>query len=463
MNFFVFVQPWRILKIFIFPILILTLLQPLASQHTLMRTYNINDGLVSNQVRGFYQDHAGFIWIITWEGLSRFEGHSFRNYTAAGQLAHPMVNAMIEGENGELYIAENDGTVDVIINGAVDISRRIKHNTAINKLIADKPGKIYAPSDASGISLFEKGNLIPLNSSGREISVGDFVTYNDLFFVCGSYNGVITTDHQNVKSWPGQTGDYNCLLKDSMTLWIGTPNGLLWVDLSDDQYNLIISPYYLYNWSKWNIKSLLKSSDGSIYISAIGGLIRIMKDKTWRLYTRSDGLPSEYITSVFEDSKGYIWIGTDQGIARLDVKNTIDVFTISEKLTDIAVSDIQPTADGSALVISDGRVIRVKSNQVNEEIDIPVSDIPYSFLIINDDTLVVTTRGRRKISGNKTQPWNKMPFTLEMFSIPWRDCILSSYSNKIIVACDGETFVDSTLTDHVLQCQEICLMSCGWD
>lgn len=35
-------------------------------------------------------------------------------------------------------------------------------------------------------------------------------------------------------------------------------------------------------------------------------------------YTTKDGLPSNTITTIFQDSKGYIWIGTNNGLARYD-------------------------------------------------------------------------------------------------------------------------------------------------
>ena len=432
-------------KIFIGISIVIFWNSPSYSQHTLMRTYNINDGLVSNQVRGFYQDQQGFIWIMTWEGLSRFDGHSFKNYTAPGQLAHPMVNAMIEGREGELYIDENDGTVDVITNGAVDISHRIKHKTAINKLIPDSSGKIFAPSYATGISFFDNGKLIPLNTLQKEISISDFKFYNNLFFVCGTFNGVLTRDHTAVKSWPGQTGEYNCLLIDSTTLWIGTPYGLLWTNLADEEYNLSSTSFHEQVWSKWNIKNLLRATDGSIYISAIGGMVRIMKDHTWRVYTRSDGLPSDYITSIFEDKKGYIWIGTDQGIARLDVNNTIDVFTITEKLSDRVISDIQPMSDRSALVISNGSVIRIHSGKLIERIKLPAADKPSSFLIIGSDTLVITSNGRRKVTDNNTFEWNKVSYFQDGFSIPIGDCIFSSQGNQAIISCASEVLEDTTM------------------
>ena len=35
-----------------------------------------------------------------------------------------------------------------------------------------------------------------------------------------------------------------------------------------------------------------------------------------RHFTVADGLPSNEVYHVFQDSKGYIWFGTDNGVAR---------------------------------------------------------------------------------------------------------------------------------------------------
>ena len=32
------------------------------------------DGLVSNAVSGIFQDDLGYLWIATWNGLSRYDG-----------------------------------------------------------------------------------------------------------------------------------------------------------------------------------------------------------------------------------------------------------------------------------------------------------------------------------------------------------------------------------------------------
>ena len=43
-------------------------------------TFNTRNGLSHNFVKHISQDSTGFLWISTWDGLSRFDGNEFRNY-----------------------------------------------------------------------------------------------------------------------------------------------------------------------------------------------------------------------------------------------------------------------------------------------------------------------------------------------------------------------------------------------
>lgn len=49
------------------------------SPYTINSFTTIN-GLAHNQVNNITQDGNGFLWLATWDGLSRFDGTSFKNY-----------------------------------------------------------------------------------------------------------------------------------------------------------------------------------------------------------------------------------------------------------------------------------------------------------------------------------------------------------------------------------------------
>lgn len=55
--------------------------------------------------------------------------------------------------------------------------------------------------------------------------------------------------------------------------------------------------------------------------------------------TAENGLPSEQIYCAIEDSKGFIWIGTKNGVARWDSKN-FEYFTIKDGLPNNEVTGI---------------------------------------------------------------------------------------------------------------------------
>jgi len=44
------------------------------------KTFTIDNGLPYNFVQHITQDSTGFLWISTWDGLSRYDGNDFRNY-----------------------------------------------------------------------------------------------------------------------------------------------------------------------------------------------------------------------------------------------------------------------------------------------------------------------------------------------------------------------------------------------
>lgn len=62
-------------------------------------------------------------------------------------------------------------------------------------------------------------------------------------------------------------------------------------------------------------------------------------------YSTKNGLPSNETYSIAQDKKGYIWVGTDRGVARFDGQK-FEVFTTEDGLLDNVVFNIQVDNDG---------------------------------------------------------------------------------------------------------------------
>ncbi|MBI5463957.1 MAG: hypothetical protein HY966_03255, partial [Ignavibacteriales bacterium] len=54
--------------------------------------YTSKEGLLSNYTLSLFQDSRGFLWIGSNDGLTSYDGHSFRNYTIADGLSFSRVN-----------------------------------------------------------------------------------------------------------------------------------------------------------------------------------------------------------------------------------------------------------------------------------------------------------------------------------------------------------------------------------
>ena len=72
-----------------------------------------NDGLSQSNVTAILQDHRGFMWFATGEGLNRYDGSSFvvykNNPNDPGSLSHNFIRDLVEDDHGYLWVAAHPG------------------------------------------------------------------------------------------------------------------------------------------------------------------------------------------------------------------------------------------------------------------------------------------------------------------------------------------------------------------
>lgn len=77
-------------------------------------TYTSLDGLVHNNILDIYTDSKGFVWLCTWNGVSRFDGYHFKNYCNEPDNSPVLHNRFIEVEedsNTHLWFKTYDGRI----------------------------------------------------------------------------------------------------------------------------------------------------------------------------------------------------------------------------------------------------------------------------------------------------------------------------------------------------------------
>lgn len=171
-----------------------------SSRYTFVN-YNTSQGLPDNNIQSLLQDSRGFLWVGTTEGLSRFDGKTFRNF------------------------------------------------------FAQKNDTIVKANDFSNIVEYKKGHLV-MNNYTRVIC---FNTYTEKFYL----PDLPEKNNISIIRWPGQTGFYiNCTDKayitddnlritDSITTLpaprASTHLGPVYLQGQTDLLVLYNGLYYLYN------------------------------------------------------------------------------------------------------------------------------------------------------------------------------------------------------------------------
>ena len=213
---------------------------------------------------------------------------------------------------------------------------------------------------------------------------GDEITINDIYCIAedkmgriwlatirsATDGGVMLTRYQgdvplDVQRFlftdPSQNSIHYFCMDSRELLWLATSGGLSFVDTREK--NVSLKSFHRFNMAngKFPCNDLIAvrcTSRGDIWVGGIGsGLIRCRYDAgkdelTYTQYTTENGLGSDNVYSILEDPSGNIWAGTENGLARVDIRTgRIDNNVLND---DVQSNSYQ---ENSALRLSGGRLL----------------------------------------------------------------------------------------------------------
>ena len=80
--------------------------------------YSTDDGLASNAISNIKQDDYGYLWLATWNGLSRFDGYHFFNYRTGNAShipnLHNRITDMVIDQTQNIWMRMYDGRIFVM-------------------------------------------------------------------------------------------------------------------------------------------------------------------------------------------------------------------------------------------------------------------------------------------------------------------------------------------------------------
>jgi ligand-binding sensor domain-containing protein len=104
-------------------------------------SYNLNSGLLSNEVNCVLQTADGFLWVASYAGLERYDGQEFQLMHATDGRPVTRVRRLFEDSRHRLWIGTNSG---LYIGEKGNITRdRTEASTYVRAFAESTDGNIY--------------------------------------------------------------------------------------------------------------------------------------------------------------------------------------------------------------------------------------------------------------------------------------------------------------------------------
>ncbi|MFO7867790.1 MAG: two-component regulator propeller domain-containing protein [Bacteroidales bacterium] len=343
------------------------------------KNFSVPEGLLHKTVFTITMDREGFVWIGTSNGLSRFDGNSFYNFTHNSDNKHSLhgtsIHAIEEGIDGKLWISTEKGIEYFDKKTESFHSAKIPDIQGINFT-----HNVHIDSDGSIWLFNHETNILALNASGdsiiRRIDTIPEISKNEIFLfeMTGNFlwiattKGIIKYNTKNSETtYIEKKPLFHCFssrhINDSTVIMSFLFDGVYilntntesghWISKNDIEKTINL---------KTNIYDANIDSDGSVWIGTAPGFLIISdKDTTYYdHYSKEHYFDGGLVSCIFNDQYDNTWLGTYENGIYLK-KNFSNYFTLSNKLYKKEIEKTEITSfclfDNKSVIYTDNRGI----------------------------------------------------------------------------------------------------------
>jgi ligand-binding sensor domain-containing protein/serine phosphatase RsbU (regulator of sigma subunit) len=318
-----------------------------AAQTYHFANYGVKNGLAQSNVSGIIQDSAGFYWLATDGGASRFDGRNFVNYTTEHGLADNNVSAIFLDRDHNIWMGHENGLLTKYdgVNFTQIKSRLLPKDKKIYGFYQDQAGSLWVCTATGGVirimdpsrDISEKVQLQIKVYSGRDgLSQYVFSASEDkqgnLWFLTDIGIKILnktTREFSFFRPMGMPVGQISCLARDRKgNFLMGTTNGSV---------------------SRYNTSS--------------GKFETLINGNSYNAGQQSAG--PNFIYAILEDNKGNVWAsGSNYGVYRYEpVSGKITLFNTTNGLSVSKIKTIYQDHEGNILFGTSGEGLEVFSSE----------------------------------------------------------------------------------------------------
>ncbi len=295
-------------------------------------TYTTNDGLPTNKIWVVKGDRNGCIWIGTYGGgLARLVDGKINILSQKEGLSNNFVQAIYEDIEGGLWIGTNGGGLNYLKYSKFTsfTTKEGLSDDFIWSIYEDSAGIIWIGTDSGGLNKYSNGKFSHLTTANGLASNRIFALFEDRdgnLWMGAHLAGLNRFNGGKIEVFTKQDGVASDLVMSiyqdhSGDIWIGTSEGLN--KYSNGKFTTFTTKDGL---GSDRIRPIVETSDG-LWIGTRNGL-NLYKDGKFIIYNTINGLSSNFITCLYNDDHGNLWIGTgDGGLIRYKDKKFINYTT----------------------------------------------------------------------------------------------------------------------------------------
>jgi ligand-binding sensor domain-containing protein/serine phosphatase RsbU (regulator of sigma subunit) len=411
------------------------------SQTFKFNQYSTKNGLSQDFVYTISQDNNGYLWIGTGEGLNQFDGKKINVFNQKNGLQEDIIISSFKDSSGVIWLGHNNGTLTKLKGETFE---KIPPNKTIISPINEIEtfqNKVYFITQNGGLFVYENDEIKPIGKFKQDLFY-TFKILNKNTILLGTNSGLLLLNNFNGK-WKIEQEISNIeitsilVTKDNKII-VGTNNGkLLFIKILTNKIKSnpinnelnISSP----------IKKIIEVNGNDLWISTAGeGVIKINNYQENQpnidRYNQTNGLPSNYIQTIFKDREDNIWIGTfGAGLFSLTNQN----FLFYNQLRYKVVKAIQVYKNTKWFGTNNGLIEILPNDSVNiYDSNHKFIDDEISGLQLFDSVLWIGTYSNGIYNYNlRTQKFNKIKWDFGSTQNRINDIIVEK--NRIWVATNG--------------------------
>ncbi len=334
------------------------------------QTWDTETGLPQNSVHAIAQTRDGYMWFGTEGGLARFDGVRFTIFNTRNtpQLHSNDIRSLLV-DDGNLWIATADGVAEFGVSSVKSFSTAdgLPGNNVIGLyLSANTP----CAATAAGNACFEQGRFTPTKSeipppaALNPPALSSMKDREGNLWVGTESTGVTIFRSLEFRTFAGSADNLDdvirCVFADSHNaIWAGTNSRGL-VRYQNGKFSHLTAADGL---SSNVIVSLGEDSAGDLYVGTPDGLNRIHNGAV-SIITSADGLPDDFIRSIHTAKDGGIWIGTRRGVSLLQ-DGRFHNFTHADGLGSDLVGSVLSDNEGVWMATLQGLTRRTENHFTN--------------------------------------------------------------------------------------------------